>query len=227
MKILFASLFVKWIIKQISTQWIAIITAIAGFIAWKQNHSKLIVQTDKETQQISEIGLDNGNSIVNDKSSTQYLPVWLINPSENDVSFFDLRITLNTHETFYYTKRTFNSQNNLKGIEPESVIPFTSSGRSNEAFSIVIPQANYGTVQSHGFVQLDLIFHTDKKCDNGLVLMKFAQPHNLFGRLRHSHLVPKWIRPKRGFVFSETKEVALPFRVKEVSELRPQDNIHP
>lgn len=41
---------IDWLIKQISTQWIAIITAIAGFIAWKQEHSKLIVRADEKTQ---------------------------------------------------------------------------------------------------------------------------------------------------------------------------------
>lgn len=79
---------IDWLIKQISTQWIAIITAIAGFIAWKQEHSKLIVRADEKTQRISEIGLNNGTSLVNKKSSTQRLSVWLINPSEDDVIFF-------------------------------------------------------------------------------------------------------------------------------------------
>ena len=208
---------IDWLIKQISTQWIAIITAIAGFIAWKQEHSKLIVRADEKTQRISKIGLNNGTSLVNKKSSTQRLSVWLINPSEDDVSFFDLRVTLNTHEVFYYTNLTFNSMNNLNGIKAESITPVNADGISNEPIAVWLPQANYGTVQSHGFVQLDLIFHSKEPCENGIVLMKLAQPHNLLGRLRHSRFVPKCLRPKRGFVFSETKEVSLPFHVKEVS----------
>src|SRR5699024_2493343 len=123
---------IDWLIKQISTQWIAIITAIAGFIAWKQEHSKLIVRADEKTQRISEIGLNNGTSLVNKKSSTQRLSVWLINPSEDDVSFFDLRVTLNTHEVFYYTNLTFNSMNNLNGIKAESITPVNADGISNE-----------------------------------------------------------------------------------------------
>lgn len=46
------------------------------------------MRADEKTQRISEIGLNNGTSLVNKKSSTQRLSVWLINPSEDDVSFF-------------------------------------------------------------------------------------------------------------------------------------------
>jgi len=214
---------IDWLIKQVSTQWIAIITAIAGFIVWRQDHSKLIVESDTTTEQISKILLDNGTSITNDEHSMQHLFVWLVNPSVNDISFFDLRVTLNGHEIDYFTELQFNHQNNLQHLKPESITPLSADGTSNGPISVLLPRANYGTVQSHGFVQLDLIFQVDEPCEHGLVLMKLAQPHSLLGWIRHSHKTPKWLHPKFGYIFSETKEVALSFQVNSVQILKNPD----
>lgn len=79
-----------WLLNQFSTQWIAIITAIASFIVWKSDHAKLIVEPDKTSQSVAGILLDDGRSLINQEHSMQHLVMRMINPSANDISFFDL-----------------------------------------------------------------------------------------------------------------------------------------
>ena len=211
---------IDWIVHQISTQWIAIITAIAGFVVWKTEHTKLIFEPDDEADPVAGILLDDGRSILNQEHSMQRLSMWMVNPSSNDVSFFDLRIILNNGEADYYTSVKFNHFNGLEGTKPEALIPFEDGEQSNRIIGIAMPQAKYGTVPAHGFAQIDLVFHADEPCDDAMVLMKLAQPHNLLGRIRHSRKAPKWLRPKMGYIFSETKEISRSFHVKEVRKLK-------
>lgn len=212
-----------WLSNQISTQWIAIITAIAGFLVWKSDHAKLIVEPDKVAHSIAGILLDDGRSLINQEHSMQYLVMWMINSSANDISFFDLRVVLDTGEADYYTPIKFSNANDLKKVSAEGLIPIKDGLVSNGLIAVSLPQANYGTVPAHGFVQLDLVFHADKISDNNMVVMKLAQPHNLWSRFRHSRIAPRWLRPKMGYSFSETKEVALSFQVKELDKLNRLD----
>lgn len=212
-----------WLSNQISTQWIAIITAIAGFLVWKSDHAKLIVEPDKVAHSIAGILLDDGRSLINQEHSMQHLVMWMINSSANDISFFDLRVVLDTGEADYYTPIKFSNANDLKKVSAEGLIPIKDGLVSNGLIAVSLPQANYGTVPAHGFVQLDLVFHADKISDNNMVVMKLAQPHNLWSRFRHSRIAPRWLRPKMGYSFSETKEVALSFQVKELDKLNRLD----
>lgn len=212
-----------WLSNQISTQWIAIITAIAGFLVWKSDHAKLIVEPDKVAHSVAGILLDDGRSLINQEHSMQHLVMWMINSSANDISFFDLRVVLDTGEADYYTPIKFSNANDLKKVSAEGLIPIKDGLVSNGLIAVSLPQANYGTVPAHGFVQLDLVFHADKISDNNMVVMKLAQPHNLWRRFRHSRIAPRWLRPKMGYSFSETKEVALSFQVKELDKLNRLD----
>lgn len=212
-----------WLLNQFSTQWIAIITAIASFIVWKSDHAKLIVEPDKTSQSVAGILLDDGRSLINQEHSMQHLVMRMINPSANDISFFDLRVALDTGEADYYTPIKFNNANDLKNVSTEGLIPIKDGLVSNGLIAVSLPKANYGTVPAHGFVQLDLVFHADKISDNNMVVMKLAQSHNLWSRFRHSRMVPCWLHPKMGYPFSETKEVALSFQVKELEKLNRLD----
>lgn len=212
-----------WLSNQISTQWIAIITAIAGFLVWKSDHAKLIVEPDKVAHSVAGILLDDGRSLINQEHSMQHLVMWMINSSANDISFFDLRVVLDTGEADYYTPIKFSNANDLKKVSAEGLIPIKDGLVSNGLIAVSLPQANYGTVPAHGFVQLDLVFHADKISDNNMVVMKLAQSHNLWSRFRHSRIAPRWLRPKMGYSFSETKEVALSFQVKELDKLNRLD----
>lgn len=214
---------IDWVLNQVLTQWIAIVTAIASLIIWKKDHSKLLVEPDNVAQPIAGILLDDGRTIRNEEHSMQHITMWLINTSANDIGFYDLRVALSQGEADYYTFAKFTYYNKLKGTRPEALIPFTEDGESSALLAIALPQANYGTVPAHGFVQLDLIFHADKPDDNGVVLMKLALPHSLMGRLRHSRFAPKWLHPKVGYVYSETEETARSFQVKEVRTLDRPD----
>ena len=214
---------INWFIDQMSTQWIAIITAIAGFIVWKSDHAKLIVEPDKVSKSIAGILLDDGRSLINQEHSTQHISMWMINPSANDISFFDLRVVLDTGETDYYTPIKFSHSNNLKGANAEALIPIENGAVSNELIAASLPKANYGTVPAHGFVQIDLVFHADQPSKNEMIVMKLAQSHNLWSRIRHSHWAPNWLRPRIGYPFSETKEIASSFQVKEVEKLKLPD----
>lgn len=93
----------------------------------------------------------------------------------------------------------------------------------NGLIHVSLPQANYGTVPAHSFVQLDLVFSADEPSDDAMIVMKLAQSHNLWSRFRHSRWTPHWLRPKMGYPFSETKEIALSFQVKEVEKLEKPD----
>ncbi|MBF7105619.1 hypothetical protein ACWOA4_05400 [Pediococcus pentosaceus] len=46
---------VTWFSSQILTQWIAIITAIAGYVAWKLDYSKIIIDPDKIAEPVASI----------------------------------------------------------------------------------------------------------------------------------------------------------------------------
>lgn len=208
----------EWVLEQFSTQWIAIITAIAGFIVWRSDHSKLIVEPDKVAKPVAGIILNDGGSILNQETSMQHIKMWLINPSVNDISYFDLRMISDIEEIDYFTSLKFTSSNNLEGKHAEALIPFRNGEPYDEPFGIELPKKNYGTVPAHGFVQLDLVFHADSTYNDGMILMKFAQSHNLFGRLRHSKWTPKWLRPKIGYAFSETQEFASSFQVKDIQK---------
>ncbi len=149
----------------------------------------------------------------------QHIAMWMINPSANDISYFDLRVVLDTGEADYYTPIKFSHSNNLKGANAEALIPIEDGAISNGLIAVSLPKANYGTVPAHGFVQLDLVFHADQPSKNEMIVMKLAQSHNLWSHIRHSRRAPKWLRPKMGYPFSETKEVAASFQVKAVEKL--------
>ncbi|GHP13015.1 hypothetical protein YK48G_04400 [Lentilactobacillus fungorum] len=210
---------VEWILHQISTQWIAILTAIAGFIAWKNDHAKLLVECDKIAKPTAGILLSDGGSIINQETSMQHLTMWLINPSTNDISYFDLRMLSDTDEINYYTSVQFSYLNNLAGKTAEALIPFKDGKPSDESIAIELPKTNYGTVPAHGFVQLDLVFHADTTYSDGMIVLKLAQSHNLWGRIRHSKWAPKWLRPKSGYLWSETQETSLLFQVTDIQKL--------
>lgn len=208
-----------WVLNQFSTQWIAIITACAGFFVWKKDHAKIIVEADCISKPVAGMLLDDGRSIINKEHGMPHISMWLINPSVHDISFFDLRVVLNTGEANYYTSVKFNHFNNLKDTKPEALIPIKNGVISNEIIGITLPTTNYRTVPAHGFLQLDLIFEASGPSDDSMILMKLAQSHSLLSRLQHSRLTPKFLR-KMGYTFSETKEVALSFQVKEVEKLK-------
>lgn len=207
----------RWIAIQITTQWIAIITAVAGFIAWRSSHAKLIINTDKVSTPIAGILLDDGQSIMNKEHGMQHLSVWLINPSDSDLSYFDLRVVQAGEESDYYTLAKFSYSNDLKDSNPEAIISYQKDEEPNELLHLELPKANYGTVVAHGFVQIDILFYTDQIGD-GMVLMKLAQQQNLFERIRHSRRTPRLLRPKIGYILSETKETALSFQVRRVQK---------
>lgn len=208
----------EWILHQISTQWIAIVTAIAGFVVWKRAHSKMIVQKENEPRPIANLVLDDGGIIVNREVSLQQMSIWLINQSDEDISFYDLRMLSDTGDINFFTEVQFNKINGLSGRSAIGITPFVDGKPSNESVSIEIPTKGYGTVPSHGFVQIDLIFHAENTYDNGMVVMKLALPHTLFGRFRHSRWAPKFCRPKTGYLWSETQEVSLSFQVKDIQK---------
>lgn len=212
---------VNWIINQLLTQWIAIFTAITSFLVWKNDHSKLIVDSDNIAEPIAGILLDDGESIINWQDSMQHLTLWLINPSANDVSYYDLRMLSDTDEIDYYTSVKFNYSNNLLGKKAEALIPYEDGTPSSNTIAIEIPEKNHGTIPSHGFVQIDLVFHADHKYEDGMIVMKLSLPHNLWSRFRHSKYAPKFLHPKLGYLYSETQEIALSFQVRDIQQFDP------
>ena len=53
-----------------------------------------MVEPDKVSKPVAGILLDDGRSIINQEHGMQHITMWMINPSANDISFFDLRIVL-------------------------------------------------------------------------------------------------------------------------------------
>ena len=70
---------IDWLIVQVSTQWIAIITAVAGLIAWRSSRAGLIVDELYDAEPIAAVLLNNGSSLVNTLYSKHHLVVWIIN----------------------------------------------------------------------------------------------------------------------------------------------------
>lgn len=203
---------IEWFLHQLLTQWIAIITAFAGFIAWKADHSNLIIEPDSVSKPIAGILLDDGRSIIN-TDGMQHLTIWLINPSAHDMSFFDLRLAMDDKTIDYYTEAQFTHINNLKDAKPEALISYSKSsdGEADELIGVTLPKSGYGTVPAHDFSQIDLVFPILNFRTDGIILMKLAQSHSLLGRIRHSRKAPKWLRPKIGYTFSETQEFSAVF----------------
>ncbi|WP_054656353.1 hypothetical protein [Secundilactobacillus silagei] len=196
---------IEWILHQVSTQWIAIITAIAGFIAWKNSNAKLLIESDKIAKPAAGILLNDGGSILNQEVSIQHLTLWIINPSANDISYFDLRMLSDSGEIDYYTLIKFTYLNNLAGKTAEALIPFKDGKPSSESIAIELPRNNYGTVPAHGFAQLDLVFHAEEPYSDGMIVMKLALPHNLWSRFRHSKYAPKWLHQNGLYFVPEFK----------------------
>jgi hypothetical protein len=214
---------IDWLIVQVSTQWIAIITAVAGLIAWRSSRAGLIVDELYDAEPIAAVLLNNGSSLVNTLYSKQHLVVWIINPSDHDVSYYDLRVTLDAKEVNYLKAAQFVQSNGLTGTYPESAIPFDKNGNYGQPFIVTIPTTTYGTISAHGFVALDLIFDVAAPSDDGMVLMKLAEKHGLLSRVRASRFAPRWLRPKFGYTHPETKAVARSFHVTEVRRLDDLD----
>lgn len=214
----------NWIIQQIASQWIAILTLVTTLVLWRYDHKKLIIEVDPVSTPIAGILVDDGQSIINRDHGMQFLNLWIVNPSVNDIAYYDLKVTLKSHTPLLYSHVQFNNSNNLKDVNPEGVMAYDEHGKPTKLLEANLPENYYGVIPAHGFVDIDLVFETDTAPDDGIVLMKLATNHTPWQAFRHSRLAPSFLRPKIGYVHSETVEVSRSFRVTKVIGLECQDD---
>lgn len=169
--------------------------------------------------------LDDGRSIEDDRGLLP-LTLWLINPSDHDIGYFDLRVTSENREVEYYSDVQFTYLNNLKDTSVIGLLINEKIAETPVVISASLPKNNFGVVPAHGFLSLDIVFPKHPQLSEGLILLKTASSHNTWQAFRHSRHAPHYLRPKLGYIHSETKEFAQPFYVKRLSNLEHLDDSH-
>lgn len=171
-------------------EWLPIfISLFACFVSLKtylRNRDNLSVNVSSNLIPITSINLDDGQRIINDYGIYN-LNVWIINPSNHDISIFDLRMADDAGHELHYLKtlqlNQFNSNLTESNLVGRTVVSYTDS--QNDVFAMKIPDDNHQLIKAHSMVSLDLALMNPGEITGGLVLGKIAVSQSWFYKFKH------------------------------------------
>lgn len=128
--------------------------------------------------------LDDGKSIANEYGFV-HANIKIINSSNKDIGFFDLRVFDNDSDEEYIY---FNSQqsNIFNGLKNSRVISMLTP--DNKQVGLNLPSASHGILKAHSLTSLDIVISPEKKIGKFFVVFKISEKKSFINRKNHAYI---------------------------------------
>ena len=130
---------------------------------------------------------EDGRSIVN-KQGLAYFDVTIINPSDIDVGYFDLRVfdEKSNKEFNFYKKEQISKLNNT-----QKMIIHTALSQE-EGYYINLPSGLTGVFKAHSVTTLSFVIVPAEDTENVDVIFKIARKRSLFKKTKAGYVFSKY-----------------------------------
>lgn len=162
------------VIEHLIKNWMALIALCLSYSNYRSNNLPVELIVTPETDWVLSIVLDNGESIYN-PNGTLRANIKIINPSNVDVSYFDLIVFDKKRKYQHYYQKQNNIINDLTGREAIAAVQ-----PDGNTILIEVPEADCGVLKAHSMTRMDLIIQTSEITDRLFVAFKVAKKKKLF-----------------------------------------------
>lgn len=139
--------------------WIALIALFLSYSNYRRNNLQVELIAAPVSDWILSVILDNGESIYN-PNGTLRANIKIINPSNVDVSYFDLIVFDKNRKYQHYYQKQNNIINDLTGREAIAAVQ-----PDGNTILIEVPEADCGVLKAHSMTRMDLIIQTSEITD--------------------------------------------------------------
>ncbi|HGD4946418.1 TPA: hypothetical protein ACIZJJ_002095 [Streptococcus agalactiae] len=154
--------------------WIALIALFLSYSNYRRNNLQVELIAAPVSDWILSVILDNGENIYN-PNGTLRANIKIINPSNVDVSYFDLIVFDKNRKYQHYYQKQNNIINDLTGREAIAAVQ-----PDGNTILIEVPEADCGVLKAHSMTRMDLIIQTSEITDRLFVAFKVAKKKKLF-----------------------------------------------
>lgn len=174
--------------------WIAILAALGSFgsfiIAYRvkiQTEAPIEAIADPQLEWIIMLLGEDGRSIVN-KNGLAMFNITVINPSNADVSYFDLRVIdqENNEELNFYKKEQLSKINNASNMEIRTAI------NKKHSSYIELPSGITGMLKAHSVTVLSIVVTPKENTKQINTVFKIARRHPLFKKNKYGYALSKY-----------------------------------
>lgn len=173
------------IINYLLANWIAIIALVISYMTFKRNSIFLDVDIEPEAHWIYGILLDDGSSVTNEEFGLVHFNIRIINTSNFDIGYFDLRVmNEDTHEQYNcYNNFHFSTLNGLNNTKAEAIF-----AADNKSLSVELPTGNTGIVKAHSLNLIDIVFSPEIPPEKIFIMFKTTKKKSRFKKYKHGYI---------------------------------------
>lgn len=166
----------------------SIFALVISIITLRRNSVSLDFDPEKEGRWAYLILLDSGESIFNE-NGLYHTNVRIINNSNFDLSYFDLRIIdeTNNKEMNYYNNLQFNALNDIQNRRAISLFDANNQNRA-----VILPQGNYGMLKAHTVTSFDFVVTPESNTTSIFIIMKVTTKRGIFSRQKTGYINSKY-----------------------------------
>lgn len=183
--------------------WIAIAAFIISLINLKRNSIKIDVDFFGSSNWVYGLIMDDGSSIINSEYGMVATNIRIINTSNFDIGYFDLRVydPVNELELNYYKKLQLNTLSDSKGKDVIAMV-----GADEKTYSIDFPDSNHGIIKAHSMNSIDIVVSPEIETSEIFIMFKVT--------IRRSKLK----KPKHGYINSPYKQFSETVQLEQSSK---------
>ncbi|UCS89695.1 hypothetical protein H0A38_08400 [Lactococcus lactis] len=161
----------------------AIISLLISFYLIQKDRIKLDIDLSPNAEWISLLLLDDGRSIYNENGLIK-TNIRIINSSNHDVSYFDLRIIDDDlNELVFYNKLQHNIFNNLQQTNViAGALPNGATATLN------IPESDFGILKSKSVTSIDIVISSESKIKSLFIMFKITNKKRLFKKIKFGYI---------------------------------------
>lgn len=165
---------------------VSIAAFAVAFKTYQNDQCTLSVDAFDKAIPIKGVILDDGSMLTNEYGMFT-LNVWIVNPSNHDISIFDVRIVTDSgKEIQYLTSRqlgNFNGEPQQNNGSKRSAVSYIDS--ENNQCQISVPQSNYKLIKAHSMVSLDFVLMDPGQTKSGVITGKIAISQTWWYKIKH------------------------------------------
>lgn len=174
--------------------WISILAALGSFgsfiIAYRiklQTEAPIEAIADPQTEWLIMLLGEDGRSLINNRGLAMF-NITVINPSNVDVSYFDLRVIdqENDEELNFYKKEQLSKINNAANMEIRTAI------NQDHSSYIELPSGISGMLRAHSVTILSIVITPKENTKQINTVFKVARRHPLFKKNKYGYVLSKY-----------------------------------